>query len=555
MTNGLSPGSLFANEFEIGRQLSAGGMGEVYVVRQRSTGRLRALKVMHQHLLTDPQARQRFEREAQVASRIESEHVVEVVAAGVDPSTDEPWIAMELLEGETLAEVLRRLQRLSPAATRAALEGICHALAAAHRAGIVHRDLKPQNIFVARSKRSDANLLVKVLDFGIAMIAKGTLGARFTGEDMLGSPVWMAPEQFADSSLVSPQTDVWNLGLLVFALLTGKRFWLCLQGPGEPTAVMNEALLLPMPAAMDRARALGVEGWLSAPVAQWCDRCLQRDPRARFSDAQTAWTALASIIQFEPGALAELDALGSPRVSANPSQHSQPWFTNTSSSASNTSTNDPNLPTTVVGRGGAGGNSPSPWAAQTPTATASPWMMAGSAGQFSGYSQQPSAPQVSTLSSSLSRGALLGIVGVGAAVLVPLAAFGIYSLVMVRDPDEVRSVSASEPRAAAAAPTATVPQPPAPTESATPLSYQQAVDQTTARLQQLQPRLAACRTPTPQSGRMVLIFMQDGTCVGVTAIFPIAEAQTCLATALADFRGAACASPYSVVFPLETLGQ
>jgi hypothetical protein len=81
------------------------------------------------------------------------------------------------------------------------------------------------------------------------------------------------------------------------------------------------------------------------------------------------------------------------------------------------------------------------------------------------------------------------------------------------------------------------------------------VDQVTAQLQLLRPQLAACCTAAPQSGQLALIFLHDGTCAGVTAIYPLTEAQLCIATVLAGFRGAACVSPYSVVFPLQTLGQ
>ena len=103
----LAPGTRFAGEYTILRPLAEGGMGEVYVARQDSTGRERALKVMHPWLVEDPASRLRFEREARVGARIESAHVVDVVGAGIDEPTGLPWIAMELLSGETLYEYLK----------------------------------------------------------------------------------------------------------------------------------------------------------------------------------------------------------------------------------------------------------------------------------------------------------------------------------------------------------------------------------------------------------------------------------------------------------------
>ena len=101
----LSPGSIFAGQFRIVRPLAKGGMGAVYVVEQAGTGRERALKLMHPILIADEKSVERFEREARVGSLIDSDHVVEVVAAGVDPKGPTPWLCMELLKGETLAGI------------------------------------------------------------------------------------------------------------------------------------------------------------------------------------------------------------------------------------------------------------------------------------------------------------------------------------------------------------------------------------------------------------------------------------------------------------------
>lgn len=137
----LAPGTIFAGDYRIERPLSRGGMGAVFVAQQLSTGRLRALKLMHGSLVHDPESRQRFELEARVGARIASEHVVEVHAASIDAGTRLPYLVMELLEGESLAARLHR-GPMAPDEALAVLEQLAHALGAAHDAGVVHRDLK-----------------------------------------------------------------------------------------------------------------------------------------------------------------------------------------------------------------------------------------------------------------------------------------------------------------------------------------------------------------------------------------------------------------------------
>lgn len=148
--HGLQPGSVFAGDFRIERALAMGGMGAVYVVEQLSTGRKRALKLLLPSLTENEKSRERFEQEARIASRIDSDHVVEVVAAGVDPTTHAPWLAMELLEGETLAERITRGGPMRPVEVLEVMRQLCHGLGAAHATGLVHRDIKPENVFSPR---------------------------------------------------------------------------------------------------------------------------------------------------------------------------------------------------------------------------------------------------------------------------------------------------------------------------------------------------------------------------------------------------------------------
>src|SRR5688572_16681098 len=139
MSLDLRPGAVFAGDFRVIRPLSEGGMGSVYVVEQLSTGAQRALKLMRRELVADASLRERFLQEARVGSRIASDHVVQVIAAGVDPSSNVPWLVMELLQGEEVADRVKRAGPLSRAEVAEVAKQLGHALAAAHAVGVVHR--------------------------------------------------------------------------------------------------------------------------------------------------------------------------------------------------------------------------------------------------------------------------------------------------------------------------------------------------------------------------------------------------------------------------------
>jgi eukaryotic-like serine/threonine-protein kinase len=275
------------------KPLSEGGMGAVYVVEQRSTGRQRALKLMLPQLVADPKLRARFEQEARIGSRIESEHIVEVVGAGVEEPTGAPWLAMELLRGEDLASLVRRLGALPQGVVLDIVEQLCHAVGAAHAVGIVHRDLKPENVFLAASRRTGASYMVKVLDFGIAKVVAE---AKTTQTAALGSPMWMSPEQTARGGAIGPQTDVWAIGLIVFHLLTGRFFWRSAEDDtATMTHLLREIVMDPMPTATQRAAEVGKQAAIPAGFDGWFARSLDRNPSARFANAREQFAALAAV--------------------------------------------------------------------------------------------------------------------------------------------------------------------------------------------------------------------------------------------------------------------
>lgn len=306
----LQPGDLFAGDYRIQSKLDEGGMGRLYVAEQMSTGKRRALKLMLPELVQDTRLRDRFVQEARVGAKIASEHVVEVVGAGVDPSTGTPWIAMELLEGSNLEQWRARNALPSAADIRLIAAELFHAMSAAHDAGIVHRDLKPQNVFLAKSQRAGAAHTVKVLDFGIAKLVSDVAGTRTAA---MGTPLWMAPEQTEASSSIAPSTDVWALGLIVFWLLTGKHYW---KGANVETpsvsVLMREVVIDPLVPASARAGELGCAHMLPRGFDGWFSRCVSRQSYSRFRNAREAFAALDPLLAALPPGPTVPGAFGAP---------------------------------------------------------------------------------------------------------------------------------------------------------------------------------------------------------------------------------------------------
>ncbi len=293
MLTQLGPGTVFAQDFRVVRPLSQGGMGAVYVVEQMSTGNQRALKLMHPQLVADTNLRQRFIQEAKIGALIKSDHVVQVVAAGVDVATETPWLAMELLEGSDLARVLEQRGVLPLDQIREIFVQLCHALGAAHAANIVHRDLKPENIFLADSRRAGVPFTVKVLDYGIAKLVADVQTHHTSA---MGTPLWMAPEQTESGGRICPATDVWALGLIAFRMLTGRYFWrIANSGEASAMALMREVVFEPMVTASERAAEYGRA--LPPGFDAWFASCASRQIEARFADATSAFHALDAVLR------------------------------------------------------------------------------------------------------------------------------------------------------------------------------------------------------------------------------------------------------------------
>jgi len=301
----LIEGSVFAGRYRIVRSIAQGGMGAVYEVVHTETQRRRALKVMLPNMLQSQDMRDRFRQEACVTANIESEHIVDVLDAGIDEKTQMPFLVMELLRGEELDKRLKRLGRLDPREVVTFLHQVALALDKTHRASIVHRDLKPGNVFL--TEREDGSLRAKILDFGVAkLMAEGATSAGAT--QSLGTPLYMAPEQFHIGQKVSPAVDVFALGMMAYTLLVGAPYWQDeLSSGANLFAFAARAMHGPVEAATARASRQGVS--LPAAFDTWFARVTAASPQARFPTASAAIAALAEALSV---------ALGSERASSVP---------------------------------------------------------------------------------------------------------------------------------------------------------------------------------------------------------------------------------------------
>jgi eukaryotic-like serine/threonine-protein kinase len=286
----LEAGAVVHGRYEVMRRLKAGGMGAVYEVLDRETHRRRALKTLLPSFVADRDLRERFQLEVRVAAAIESEHVVEVFDAGVDDVTGLPFLVMELLKGETLADALATKGRFDPSEITAILFQAGLALDRTHAAGIVHRDLKPENLFLTR--RDDGSLRLKVLDFGIAKIAQQTTQPNTTRN--LGTPLYMSPEQIRGDGAIAPAADLYSLGQIVYFLLVGAPYWLeASQSSGGVYSLLLKVTAGVVEAPSARARRAGVT--LPPAFDAWFARATARRASERFESASVLVEALGQV--------------------------------------------------------------------------------------------------------------------------------------------------------------------------------------------------------------------------------------------------------------------
>jgi eukaryotic-like serine/threonine-protein kinase len=265
-----APGEQIAGKYEVERVLGAGGMGIVVAARHLQLGQRVAIKFLRGEGARDPNAVERFLREARAAVTLASEHVTRVLDVGTLES-NVPYIVMEYLAGADLSEVLRARGTLTIHEAVDFVLQASEAIAEAHANGIVHRDLKPSNLFVTQTM--DGRPLIKVLDFGISKMAQTGDGPSIltASGNMMGSPGYMSPEQVRSAKTVDPRSDVWALGVILYELLSGTRPF-----RGDTFGEMFAQILSETPPSLSQITP-AIPAGLGAAVA----RCLERDLRRR----------------------------------------------------------------------------------------------------------------------------------------------------------------------------------------------------------------------------------------------------------------------------------
>ncbi len=268
----MKAGALIAGKYRLTRPIGKGSMGAVWEATHEGTSRQVAVKLI---LEPTDELRHRLVREARAYGSLRHRNIVDVLDVGQTDEGD-PFLVMQLLTGETLADRLTRQRRLGvPEATRIARD-VARALATAHAASIIHRDLKPANIFLHDEPGEDATV-IKVVDFGVSKNLLASDGLNTVAGGMVGSPAYMSPEQAAAGMRgpVDHRADIWSLGVLLFEMLTGVR---PLQGDANTILVQIMTAEIPLVTSFVRT----VDPKLAALVA----RCLDRDLGKRVDSAE-----------------------------------------------------------------------------------------------------------------------------------------------------------------------------------------------------------------------------------------------------------------------------
>jgi len=275
----LPPGTVLCGKYEVARVLGRGGMGVVVAARHLRMSRDVALKILLPALRSQPDIVARFEREGRAAAQIQGDHVARVLDVDALPDGS-PFMVMELLRGNDLAEILAARGKLPhPEAVGYLLEA-CAGMVEAHRAGIVHRDLKPSNLFV---DRQGARPLLKILDFGISKVTDDASASMTATTTVFGTPLYMSPEQVRSTKNVDARADIWSLGVVLYELLAGEPPF---QAPSAPAIIAAIIADRPTPIAERRPD-------LPAGLADALMRALEKDPAARYPDVQAFAAALA----------------------------------------------------------------------------------------------------------------------------------------------------------------------------------------------------------------------------------------------------------------------
>jgi eukaryotic-like serine/threonine-protein kinase len=278
----IKPGLVIAGKYRLEAEIGRGSMGTVFRAVHITLGQRVAIKLISGEQAQSLEARRRFSTEAKAAAKLRSRHVVQVIDDGETPEGN-PYIVLEYLEGETLEQRLEREHDVPLADATRIVSHVGRALARAHAQGIVHRDLKPANIFLVRSDDEEVGWVAKVLDFGIAKLEQGEKGTTVDGT-VLGTPLFMSPEQVRGASSVDHRADLYSLGMCLFHMLTGEYAHYSANYSDVLIAICTQ----PLPKLRDKAP------WAPETVEQWFQRACAKEPLERFQSADEMTEALSA---------------------------------------------------------------------------------------------------------------------------------------------------------------------------------------------------------------------------------------------------------------------
>lgn len=282
-------GTLVAGKYRVSRTIGRGGMGVVLAAEHGALAQAVALKVLSSDALASEEVVGRFLREARAAAGLKSEFVARVTDYGA-LDDGRPFMAMELLDGEDLGVAFGR--ELPVEEVVDAIIQACAGLAEAHAAGIVHRDLKPSNLF--RTRRPDGSPCTKVLDFGISKVTEraNVPTPQTSTRSMLGTPLYMSPEQVRNAKTVDARTDVWSLGVVLYEALTGRPPFL-----GETLGEVFAAILQDDPPSF--ASSGPTRRLVPGDLEQTVMACLARKPEDRIPSVKELALRLAPHASLE----------------------------------------------------------------------------------------------------------------------------------------------------------------------------------------------------------------------------------------------------------------
>ena len=277
----MTPGGKILGGVKLLRRLGAGGMGAVYAGQHLTLETAVAIKILPAHLTGDENYEERFKREARLSFEIAHANIVRTLHAGKEFGL--LFLQMEFVDGKSAGELVRTQGRLPEARALEIILDATRGLAEAHRRGIIHRDVKPDNILVEKATGK-----AKIADLGLARIAAAAKTApAITGAGTtLGTPAYMAPEQIEDASHVEPTADIYSLGATLFELVCGRAPFAAETIPSLFRAILS----VPAPDPRD------YRADVSPPVRDMILKCLEKDPKARFQEADELASALEAAL-------------------------------------------------------------------------------------------------------------------------------------------------------------------------------------------------------------------------------------------------------------------